>query len=110
MHVASETLAVSATGKRARLFVAQSWISRTVSNRGAQDAVLRSRLGRTRRQGCERSRQRTEVLSCAESLLTTGGAWAMSGMAGICNFNGQDVDPAQLLALGSVLAERGPDG
>ena len=34
----------------------------------------------------------------------------MSGMAGICNFNGQDVDPAQLLALGSVLAERGPDG
>src|SRR5689334_10914561 len=34
----------------------------------------------------------------------------MSGMAGICEFHGRQVDPAQLLTLGSVLAERGPDG
>ena len=34
----------------------------------------------------------------------------MSGIAGLYNFHGRHVDPAQLLALGSVLAERGPDG
>lgn len=34
----------------------------------------------------------------------------MSGIAGVYNFQARQVDPAQLLVLGSALAERGPDG
>src|ERR1051326_2955284 len=34
----------------------------------------------------------------------------MSGIAGVYNFEERQVDPAQLLVLGSGLTERGPDG